>query len=200
MYRLATNNEPSRPRDESDEEESSVENSGSRIFFYSEVTKDSVLSLNRQLRDLSIKLSNFSNAYEIPVPPIRLHINSPGGSLLDAFAAVDYVKACKVPVYSIIDGSAASAATIISVVANKRYMYKHSYMLIHQLSSGLYGKFEEQIDDFKNSETFMGAITEIYKQHTKIPPKTLKEILKRDIFFDAKTCLKYGLVDEVIGE
>ena len=86
MYRLATNNEPSRPRDESDEEESSVENSGSRIFFYSEVTKDSVLSLNRQLRDLSVKLMNFSNSYEIPVPPIRLHINSPGGSLLDAFA------------------------------------------------------------------------------------------------------------------
>lgn len=200
MYRLATSNEPSRPRDESDDEESSVESSGSRIFFYSDVTKDSILSLNRQLRDLSVKLLNFSNVYEIPAPPIRIHINSPGGSLLDAFAAVDYVKACKVPVYSIIDGSAASAATIISVVAKKRYMYKHSYMLIHQLSSGLYGKFEEQIDDFKNSKTFMNAITEIYRQHTKIPQKTLEETLKRDIFFDAKTCLKYGLVDEVIGE
>lgn len=198
MYRLATNTEPNRPRDDSDDDDSSVENGGSRIFFYSDVSKESVLNLNRQLRELSIKMLNISNTYEIPTPPIRLHINSPGGSLLDAFAAVDYIKNCKVPVYSIIDGSAASAATIMSVVAKKRYMYKHSYMLIHQLSSGLYGKFEEQIDDFKNSTTFMTAITDVYREHTKIPAKTLKNILKRDIFFDAPTCLKYGLIDEII--
>jgi ATP-dependent Clp protease protease subunit len=198
MFRLSNQIDATKPKDDTDDEESTVETSGSRIFFYSDVSKDSVLSLNKQLRDLSVKLLNTANVYEIPIPPIRLHINSPGGSLLDAFAAVDYIKHCRVPVYSIIDGSAASAGTIMSVVANKRYMYKHSYMLIHQLSSGLIGKFEEQIDDFKNSTTFMNAITDIYKEHTKIPPKTLKEILKRDIFFDAQTCLKYGLVDEIL--
>lgn len=198
MFRLAAQNEPVKPKDDVDDDESSVETSGSRIFFYSDVSKESVLNLNKQLRDLSVKLLNTANIYEIPVPPIRLHINSPGGSLLDAFAAVDYIKHCKVPVHSIIDGSAASAGTIMSVVASKRYMYRHSYMLIHQLSSALYGKFEEQVDDFTNSNTFMRAINEIYKQHTKIPSKTLKEILKRDIYFDSDTCLKYGLVDEIL--
>lgn len=198
MFRLASQNEPVKPKDEVDDDESSVETSGSRIFFYSDVSKESVLNLNKQLRDLSVKLLNTANIYEIPVPPIRLHINSPGGSLLDAFAAVDYIKHCRVPVYSIIDGSAASAGTIMSVVASKRYMYRHSYMLIHQLSSALYGKFEEQVDDFTNSNTFMRAINEIYKQHTKIPSKTLKEILKRDIYFDSDTCLRYGLVDEIL--
>lgn len=198
MYRLSVNNDPARPRDDTEDDDSSVESSGSRIFFYSDVSKESVLSLNKQLRDLSIKLLNVSNVYETPVPPIRLHINSNGGSLLDAFAAVDYIKHCKVPVHSIIDGSAASAATIMSVVSKKRYMYKNSYMLIHQLSSGMYGKFEEQIDDFKNSNIFMNKIVDIYKEHTKIPVKTLKEILKRDIYFDSQTCLKYGLVDEIL--
>ena len=134
MFRLAAQNEPVKPKDDVDDDESSVETSGSRIFFYSDVSKESVLNLNKQLRDLSVKLLNTANIYEIPVPPIRLHINSPGGSLLDAFAAVDYIKHCKVPVHSIIDGSAASAGTIMSVVANKRYMYRHSYMLINQIS------------------------------------------------------------------
>jgi ATP-dependent protease ClpP protease subunit len=198
MFKLTAPTENIKPRVESDDDESTVETTGCRILFYSDVSKDSVLDLNKQLRELSIKLLNVSNVYDIPVPPIKLHINSPGGSLLDAFAAVDYIKNCKVPVHSVIDGSAASAGTIMSVVAKKRYMHKHSYMLIHQLSSGLYGKFEEQIDDFKNSNTFMEAINNIYRQHTKIPPKTLKEILKRDIFFDAQTCLKYGLVDEIL--
>lgn len=199
-YFNAQDKEVAKPRVESDDEESSVETSGCRILFYSDVSKDSVLDLNKQLRDLSIKLLNVSAVYDIPVPPIKLHINSPGGSLLDAFAAVDYIKNCKVPVHSIIDGSAASAGTIISVVAKQRFMHKHSYMLIHQLSSGMYGKYEELSDDYRNSSTFMEAINKIYREHTKIPPKTLKEILKRDIFFDAQTCLKYGLVDQIIGE
>ena len=71
-------------------------------------------------------------------------------------------------------------------------------MLIHQLSTGLWGKYEELVDDFKNASMFMERIQEIYKQRTKIPTKTLKEILKRDLWFDSETCLKYGLVDEIL--
>ena len=38
----------------------------------------------------------------------------------------------------------------------------------------------------------------IYEEHTKIPKTKIKDILKRDIWWDAKTCLKYGLVDDII--
>ena len=197
MYKLSTNPNLS-SKSEDSEDDSSVETSGSKVFFYSEVSRDSVLTLNKQLIELSNKLLNAANVYEMPVPYIKLHINSGGGSLLDGFAAVDYIKACKAPVHSIIDGSAASAATLMSVVAAKRSMHKHSFMLIHQLSGGAWGKYEDMVDDFKNSTLFMDTINQVYTDHTKIPLKTLKEILKRDIWFDAKTCLKYGLVDEII--
>jgi len=198
MYRLTTNPTNEAGKSEEADDDSSVETSGCKVYFYSEVSRDSVLSLNRQLIDLSNKLLNAANVYDIPIPHIKLHINSGGGSLLDGFAAVDYIKACKAPVHSIIDGSAASAATIMSVVAQKRSMHKHSFMLIHQLSGGAWGKYEDMVDDFKNSTLFMDTINQIYTQHTKIPLKTLKEMLKRDLWFDAKTCLKYGLVDEIL--
>jgi ATP-dependent Clp endopeptidase proteolytic subunit ClpP len=200
MYKLSTEAAPTKARSEETDDESSVETSGCRIFFYSEVSKSSVLELNKQLRELAIKQINVGAVQEIPTPAIRLHINSPGGSLLDGFAAVDYIRNCKAPVHTVIDGSAASAATLMSVVATgKRYINKHGFMLIHQLSSGLWGKFEDQIDDMKNSELFMKTIYELYKDHTKIPEKTLKEILKRDLWFDAKTCIKYGLADEILN-
>jgi len=200
MYKLSTEEVPPKARSEEADDESSVETSGCRIFFYSEVSKSSVLELNKQLRELAIKQINVGAVQEMPTPAIRLHINSPGGSLLDGFAAVDYIRNCKAPVHTVIDGSAASAATLMSVVATgKRYINKHGFMLIHQLSSGLWGKYEDQIDDMKNSELFMKTIYELYKDHTKIPEKTLKEILKRDLWFDAKTCLKYGLVDEILN-
>ena len=39
---------------------------------------------------------------------------------------------------------------------------------------------------------------EIYTKYTKIPKTVLKDLLKKDIYLDAKTCLKYGLVDKII--
>ena len=86
----------------------------------------------------------------------------------------------------------------MSVVAEERYIHEHAFMLIHQLSSGMWGKFEEMKDDMKNNEMLMKKIIGIYEEHTNIPKSKIKDILKRDLWWDAKTCLKYGLVDDII--
>lgn len=184
--------------DDDSDDTQDVELVNNSIFFYTGVSKQSVLNLNKSIKKASTDLVYTANLLDIPVPEIKLHINSDGGSLLDGFAAVDYVRNSKAPVHSIIEGSAASAATLISVVAKKRSINKNSFMLIHQLSGGMWGKFESMKDDIQNCNVFMDKINEIYQAHTKIPKNTLKEILKRDIYFDAKTCLKYGLVDKII--
>ena len=71
-------------------------------------------------------------------------------------------------------------------------------MLIHQLSSGMWGKYEEQKDQMQNNDLLMDIIKDVYNKHTKIPKRKLREMLKRDLWFDAETCLEYGLVDEII--
>ena len=119
--------------------------------------------------------------------------------MFSGFAAVDYIINSPVPVHSYIDGCAASAATIMSVVADKRYIHRHSFMLIHQLSSGMWGNYEALKDSMENCDALMETIKKIYIERTRIPKKHLDDILKRDLWFDAETCLKYGLVDEIIG-
>ena len=89
-------------------------------------------------------------------------------------------------------------ATIMSVTANHRQMHNHAYMLIHQLSSGMWGKYQAMQDKMENCDRFMKMIIDIYEEHTKIPKKELAKILKHDLWWDAETCLKYGLVDEII--
>ena len=49
-----------------------------------------------------------------------------------------------------------------------------------------------------NCDRFMEMIIEVYEQHTKIPKKELNKVLKHDLWWDAKKCLEYGLVDEII--
>ena len=71
-------------------------------------------------------------------------------------------------------------------------------MLIHQLSSSLWGTYENLKDGQKNNDMLMQKIKQIYIENTKIPKRKLNEILKHDLWWDAKTCLEYGLIDEII--
>ena len=169
-----------------------------KIYFYSEVTRPKILTLNKNIIRVGNSIKNRSQVLGSSDIPIELHICSYGGSVFSGFAAVDYIMNSSAPVHSIIDGCAASAATIMSVVAERRYIHKHSFMLIHQLSSGMWGNYEALKDSMENCDTLMETIRGIYDKHTKIPKKQLNDILKRDLWFDAETCLKYGLVDEII--
>ena len=175
-----------------------VEFANNRIFFYSAVTRPKILKLNKGIYSLNANMLTKASLFEYDAPNIQLHINSYGGSVFAGLAAVDYIKNSKIPIETTIDGCAASAATLMSIVGHNRKMQKNSCMLIHQLSGHMWGKFQEMQDDMENSEMLMKKIISLYEEHTKIPKKEINNLLKRDIWWEAETCLKYGLVDEVI--
>lgn len=190
--------EEGRPKAEIYKEPSYVETVDNHIYFYSYVGKSEVLQLNKKVRELNNELLRSAGLQDRPPASIFLHVNSYGGSLFDGLAAMDTVLACKVPVVTIIDGCCASAATFISVVGNKRLIPKHSFMLIHQLSAVFWGKFKEFQDEQTNLDNLMATIKKIYGEYTKVPEDKLDEILEHDLWFDAKKCLEYGLVDEIV--
>ena len=167
------------------------------VYFYGDVTESNALDLNSTLHAVDKKLAVSGQFLDVK-PVIKLHINSYGGSLFAGLATVDTIRGLNAEVHSIIDGAAASAATIISCSCSKRSIGKYSKMLIHQLSSGMYGKYNELEDDMENNKHLMETIKAIYKEHTKVPMKKLSEILKHDLWFDSKTCKDLGLVDEII--
>jgi ATP-dependent Clp protease protease subunit len=179
------------------DKETKIERDGNHIYFYSEVNRTNVYELISLIREAEEENLIIQFKMKIDKIPIYLHINSFGGCIFSAFTAIDVIKSCKSPIYSIIEGSSASAGTIISIVAEKRYICPSSYMLIHQLSSGCWGKMSEIEDEFKNLTELMDKIKKIYTDHTDIPKKELNEILKHDLWLNSEKCLKYGLVDEI---
>lgn len=178
---------------------STLENVDNRIFFYSEIERDKVLQLNKKIKELDNQhVVETQNRGLKALPPIYLHINSFGGSIFAGLSAMDNLLQCKSEVTTVVDGVCASAATFISVVGNNRLITPHSFMLIHQISSMFWGKYAEFKDEVKNLEMFMDIIKGIYLKYTKIPEKEIDKIMERDLFFDAQTCLKYKLVDEIL--
>jgi len=170
-----------------------------QIFFYDDVTKSSIYSLNRQLDIAAKSVQLLTINYNLKeVLPIELYIGSDGGEVFSAFSAVDRIKASVIPVHSYVEGMAASAATLLSVCAHKRFIRKNSFMLIHEVRSGVWGPFEDIKEEVKNLELIMKYIRTLYLAHTKFTDSDLDEILKQDMYLDANECLKFGLVDEIV--
>jgi ATP-dependent protease ClpP protease subunit len=167
------------------------------IYFYSEVDRDSVHELINLMREAEEFCMLTCRATSIKSMPIYIHINSFGGCIFSAFNAIDYIQACKVPVYTIIEGATASAGTLISISGKRRYIRPNAQMLIHQLSSECWGKMSEIEDEFINLKVLMDKLRRHYRAHTKIPEKELRKLLKHDLWLDSAKCIEYGLATKL---
>jgi ATP-dependent Clp protease protease subunit len=183
--------------DEDDHDEIKIYRELNHIYFYSEIDRNTISKLNILLREAEEYCVITSLKLRIDLVPIYLHIYSSGGYIHAAFSTIDVINSSKVPVYSIIEGATASAGTLISIVCKKRYIRPTAYMLIHQLTSEIWGKMDAIIDEYKNLSQLMKRITDIYSEYSLLTPTKLDKLLKHDLWLDAKKSIKYGLVDEL---
>jgi ATP-dependent Clp protease protease subunit len=168
------------------------------IYFNDEISMETVSVLNKELRNMQNKLLIQSIKMGVEPAPIKLHLTTYGGSVHAAFSVIGCIKSSKVPVHTICDGYVASAGTMISVCGAKRYIHRHSNMLIHELRSGMWGKMSVMEEEMVNLKKMMDKIKNIYVEHSKLKKKDLDGILKKDQDWDANECLATGLVDEII--
>ena len=175
-----------------------IKSDGNKIWFYDNIRDYSALKLIQELKHIEINSLTHAITFGTDPYPIYLHIHSPGGSVTSSFNVASTIETLRVPVYTVVDGFAASGGTVISMSGKKRFIRKTSYMLIHQLSGWMGGTYEDMKDSMKNSDLMMKTIINFYKDKSNLSEKDLKKILKHDLYFDTETCLKYGLVDEIL--
>jgi len=171
---------------------------GTNVYFYTGVDIESVLELNQKLKSLEIELLKKSIDYPGYSPVIKLYINSGGGDIFAGFSAMDHIINLGVDVHTIADGQCASAATFMLLAGDMKSINQHAHVLIHQISSGFWGKFEEMKDEVKSCERFMEMVNKVYKDSTEIPSKKLKMLMKRDVYLTPDECIEYSIVNNII--
>jgi len=191
-------NKPSDKSEVDDSEWDDIKVIGNEVFFFTDVSDDSVVYLFKVLRILEQSLLN--KMHELPgyKPEIKLYIKSDGGDMFAGFSAHDQLQQMNVKVTTIADGCCASAATFMLLGGHKRVIKKRAYVLIHQLSSETWGKFIDMKNEVKNCEKFMEMAKDMYEEHCNIPEKKFKTFMTKDVYIDANDCLKWGVVDEIL--
>ena len=183
-----------------------VESVDNHVFFYSNVDSDRGLALIRTLREIDVRLRNESLSRGMGIvngesrTPIWLHIQSPGGGVFAAFAIADQLKMIPSPIYSIVEGFSASAATVISMSCTKRFILPSAFMLIHQVSSLAWGRYDEIKDEAHLLDMLMDRLTSFYCEKSKMRRDVVEKMLARDSWFKASECLKLGLADSILGK
>jgi len=151
-------------------------------------------------KDKDSEFEEYDEQFEVKIEPkpINLYITSNGGLVYQVFGAIDTIRGMKVPVNTICKGFVASAGTLLSLAGKKRYITESSYMLIHELRAGHWGKFTHLSESLDNSKQLMEHIKSYYLAKTKLTSEELDEQLKKDVSWNAQMCLEKGLVDEII--
>ncbi len=176
------------------------------IYFTCDVSQKSINKLVKLIyaanREFQILKATCNNA-KVEPEPVYLHITSLGGDLFAGFRAIDIIRTSKIPIHTIVEGYAVSAASLMYLAGSKRYMMPNAYILIHQLTSYCEaGKFEELKDEFENNNKLMEHLYDFYIKESKgtLTKKKIEDILKRDIYWNFDSCKKYNLVDELFSQ
>ena len=133
--------------------------------------------------------------------PIRLYINSPGGSADDGFAIYDMIRFVRPKVKVVSVGLAASAATVIMMGAEKqdRFALPNARIMIHQPSMRSFGRAEDIRRTAEQVLLLRARINELYAEETGQPLEKVTEDTDRDYWLSPDEAVKYGLISKVIG-
>lgn len=190
-------------RDRADEvRRLTVETVDNHIYFYADVDSDRCLAVIREIRrvDADLRAEYLSRGLEgTPLTPIWLHIYSYGGDLFAGFNMADQLATIKTPIYSIVEGICASAATLIAMPCTKRFILPNSFVLIHQLSSLVWGTHEQFKDEMGLQQKMMDRLVEFYASRTTTSAEEIRSMLTRDFWMDAETCVRLGFADEIVA-
>ena len=179
------------------EENDSIKVIGNEILYYGDIDRENALEFVEKFKKLEIDLMKKAAELVGYEPMIRVHIMSEGGDVFAGLNMMNVLERSRVKVITIAQGSCCSAATFVLLGGSERRMGKNAYCLIHQISTEMWGNFNELKNEMKSNDKLMKMLKDMYLSKTKIPETKFKTLMKKDIYLPPDKCLKYGIVSAI---
>ncbi|MGX6961088.1 MAG: ClpP family protease [Candidatus Karelsulcia muelleri] len=131
---------------------------------------------------------------------IQIYINSPGGNISSGLGIYDTMQIVKPQVATICTGMAASMAAILLCAGykGKRYILKHSRVMIHQPIGSVKGQLSDIEISTREILKLKKELYEIISKHTGQKFKKIEKDSERDYWMNSKEAKKYGIIDEIL--
>jgi ATP-dependent Clp protease protease subunit len=173
-----------------------------QMDIFSRMMLDRIIHIYGEVNDNMMAISQAQLLFldNLEKSDIKLHISSPGGSVLSGLGMVDVMNYISSDVVTINMGLAASMGSILlsSGTKGKRCSLKHSRVMIHQVSAANKGTLLDMAISFKETEKYNDRLFEILAENTGKTKEQILQDANRDFWLNSEESLEYGVIDEII--
>lgn len=174
-----------------------VKSNTAKIEIYGDITNDVWFDSDVTPKKISDQIDKLPETVNI----INVYVNSYGGDVFAGLAIHNILKrksaTCTVNI--IIDGIAASAASVIAM-AGRVKMPKNAMMMIHNPWTIAVGDSEELKKVADTLDKIGLAVIEAYKAKAGLEDEKIQEIMKQESWLTAQECLDTGFCDEILDQ
>ena len=129
--------------------------------------------------------------------PVELHLNSPGGEVHEGIAIYNTLMS-RNDVTVMIDGIAASIASVIAMAGNPILIARTAQMMVHDGYAMAIGDAQDFRDQAEVLDKASNLIASVYADHTGKPLGYWREIMKAETWYDSQEAIDNGLADRFI--
>lgn len=133
---------------------------------------------------------------------ITVKLNSCGGDLYTGIAIHNALKALSGEVNVIVEGIAASAASVIMCAGDTVTVYPGSLVMIHGVSVYLFDalNIQDMKQLMKGMDASERAVAEIYNAKTGIETDTLRSMMTKETWLTGSEALEKGFADQLVKD
>lgn len=128
---------------------------------------------------------------------VVLEVNSPGGSVTDAMAIYNMLKNHQGRVVAVVDGIAASAATVVLMAADEIVMAEHSMLMVHNPWLLVEGDADELRKHAETLDKATAELVQIYATRTGRSAEEISEMLKAETWMTAEEAVAAGFAGSI---
>ena len=144
-----------------------------------------------------ISAKSVSDALAEDSKSITVRLNSPGGSAYDGVTIYNLLKGCSRPVNVIVDGMAASAASIVAMAGTSVTMSLGSVLMIHNGMSMCYGDANDMRKQADTLDTVTSGIQDIYIAKAGLKRSEVAEMMDAETWMTADEAVEKGFATAV---
>ena len=138
-----------------------------------------------------------ADALKTDFDSIELHLNSPGGDAFAGVAIYNLLKASSKPINVIVDGLAASAASIVAMAGDTISMSTGSMLMIHEAMSSAFGNADDMTKMAETLTSVTGSIADIYVARTGLPKADVLAMQNVETWMTAQEAVDKGFATAV---
>jgi len=131
---------------------------------------------------------------------VTLWINSPGGDCIAASQIYSMLKDYKGEITVKIDGTAASAASVIAMAGDKVLMSPTALMMIHNPATVAFGDHNDMQRAVKMLNEVKESIINAYELRSNLSRSKLSKLMEDETYMNAYKAIELGFADDIISD